>query len=195
MEKTVITYETIYEFLRNEKNKQELQKLSNTFFEDVAHYLAEKEKILKDTENKTDVFSKKESQKIRLQLQNTKNLLTDIYTRRERKIIDLAINLVRTKSRIIDTSTIHVREKALFDAVLGVLETQRSDILAQLLTPVAMKKPIEKPSGKQLEFLSEVDTFVDANLKEFGPFAKGDKAAIPPEIADILVSEGKARLA
>jgi DNA replication initiation complex subunit (GINS family) len=203
VEHTVITYETIYEFLRNEKNKEELQPLSESFFDNVANYLAEKNQILADTQNKTDIFSRKESQKIGLQIQNVKNILSDIYTRREKKLIEMAINLVRTKSRIVDTSSIHPLEKPLFDSVMRVLEESRQTLLTKLLTPATSVRappatkthePDDIPAlGKNIQFLSEVDKFIDAELNEFGPFSTGDKAVIPDEIASILVTEGKAK--
>ena len=41
-----ITFETIYEILRREKNKEDLQRIDNDFFQDVLNYLKEKQQIL-----------------------------------------------------------------------------------------------------------------------------------------------------
>ena len=223
----LITYETIYECLRNEKSRDALQKLDSAFFEDVQNYLAEKEQIHADAHAKDDVFSVKETDKIAQQLRNVRSILADLYTRRERKVIDLAINLVRTRSAVVDTSNIHVHERQFFDAVVGVLEQYRASTMKMLLTarkgapapvPAGMVAPIapsasrtitadapagpaqkngqnadKTGNGTQVEFLSAVDAFIDAQLNEFGPFSSNDRAVIPSEIAHILITEGKAR--
>ncbi|MBD3319001.1 hypothetical protein GF342_03770 [Candidatus Woesearchaeota archaeon] len=198
MENTVITYETIYEFLRSEKNKDELQRLNPAFFEDIAHYLAQKEKMLRDSKDKNDVFSQKETRRIEKQLENVRAILSDIYTRREKKIIDMAVNMVRTQSAVVDTSHIHKREKPFFDALLSVLEQYRSSTLKDLLTAKERtsepKEKVKTPQGTKVEFLEDVDTFIDTDLNEFGPFSPGDAAVIPTEIAQILAGEGKAKI-
>ena len=52
-----ITFETIYEILRREKNKEDLQRIDNDFFQDVLNYLKEKQQIYLDSLKKTDLFS------------------------------------------------------------------------------------------------------------------------------------------
>ena len=45
-EEGIITYEKLYETLRNEKYKNELQKLDSDFFNSVVRYLDEKRSII-----------------------------------------------------------------------------------------------------------------------------------------------------
>ena len=52
-----ITFETIYEILPREKNKEDLQRIDNDFFQDVLNYLKEKQQIYLDSLKKTDLFS------------------------------------------------------------------------------------------------------------------------------------------
>jgi DNA replication initiation complex subunit (GINS family) len=224
MEKTVITYETIYESVRNEKNNQELQQLSETFFADIARYLKDKRQILEDTQKKSDLFSKKEVKKITLQIENTQNLLTDMYARREQKILQLAINMVRTQSDIVDTTFVHPVEQEFFQAIMGTLEQYRGSILAELLkenvpagsppasevpkptvapaTPPPSGPPVRKKlnpnptipaNARSIEFVDDMDIFIDKDLNQYGPYTMGDRAAIPPECAEILIAQGKAK--
>lgn len=141
MGERLITYETIYEYLRNEKNKDALQGLDSAFFEDVSGYLAEKEQIYKDAAAKSDVFSLQETDKIAQQLRNVRNLISDLYTRREKKIIELAINIVRTRSVVVDASNVHKREKPFLNAVVALLEQYRGELLNVLLTASAVPRP------------------------------------------------------
>ena len=46
-----ITYETLFDLLRREKSRDELQSLSPTFFIDFIDYLKDKVNILKSQEN------------------------------------------------------------------------------------------------------------------------------------------------
>ena len=47
----IITYETVYETLRKEKFKNDLQQLEETFFNDVVKYLEERKKSLLSSES------------------------------------------------------------------------------------------------------------------------------------------------
>ena len=58
----VITYDTLFEILRNEKTKGDLQKLHETFFNDVTSYLNEKQETLtKETDQKSIFESDKKA--------------------------------------------------------------------------------------------------------------------------------------
>ena len=48
MEAIRLTLETLYDILRNEKKREDLQKLEGTFFHDVVAYLGEKQELLKN---------------------------------------------------------------------------------------------------------------------------------------------------
>ena len=92
-----ITYETLFEILRREKDKEELQKLSDSFFSDVIAYLEDKNKALKDVTLQSFADKKKFDE----ELENIKKILKDLYERREKKIVNLALNISRTKSNLI----------------------------------------------------------------------------------------------
>ncbi len=71
-----------------------------------------------------------EQEKIRIQLQNVKRILKEIYERRERKILDLALNVIRTEtSGYIDTKNMLAEEKALFDESLVMLKRYKDGVL------------------------------------------------------------------
>ena len=71
-----ITYETLFELLRREKNREELQKLDNNFFLDVVNYLKDKKSALELPKN--DIFAAEERRKAETQLENIKNILKAI---------------------------------------------------------------------------------------------------------------------
>ena len=70
MSEVLITYENLYEVLRREKYRTELQKLDSTFYQDVIRYLNEKEAILASQSKKDSIFASKELEKTQIQLKN-----------------------------------------------------------------------------------------------------------------------------
>ncbi|MBD3313857.1 hypothetical protein GF345_05435 [Candidatus Woesearchaeota archaeon] len=126
-----ITYETLFEILRREKNREELQELQESFFMDVIRYVQGKLSIISSQQN--ELFATDEKEKALIQLQNIKKILKELYDRREKKIINLAINKARTESSIIDTSALMCEEKSLFEALHSTLYNFRGGILNNIL--------------------------------------------------------------
>ena len=58
-----ITYETLFDLLRREKGREELQDLGETFSQDVVSYLEEKRKILTEDKETLGTFSAEEKEK------------------------------------------------------------------------------------------------------------------------------------
>ena len=101
-----ITYETLFELLRREKNREELQKLDETFFNDVVTYLKEQKEFLNEQKTKQDLFAVEELKKAEIQEENIRKILRELYEKREKKMISLALDASRTSSSIIDTSVL-----------------------------------------------------------------------------------------
>ena len=83
MQEIIITYETLFELLQREKERQDLQKLEPSFFNDVINYIKEKKKIL---DAKIDSnFAQEEKRKTERQLENIYKIVKELYERREKK--------------------------------------------------------------------------------------------------------------
>ncbi|MBS3101090.1 DNA replication complex GINS family protein [Candidatus Woesearchaeota archaeon] len=204
MQEVVITYETLFELLKREKERTDLQKLEPTFFSDTINYIKDKKKIL---EAKSDsVFAADEGRKTERQLENIYKILKELYERREKKIISMALDRSRTKSSLIDTSALLKEEKVIFDALASLLDNYRDAILYSVLNekmpfmqPAEIKPKEEfrpaielKKPTRLLRFTSHVPKFVGTELEEYGPFGEEDIANLPSEIADVLIGKGKA---
>jgi len=114
-EEVTITYETLFELLRREKERSELQKLDSSFFANVLRYLKDKQTII--TKQQTDLFSAEEKKKTEEQLSNVKKILKEFYDKREKKIMSMAIDKSKNKSSIIDNSVFLKEERELFDNI------------------------------------------------------------------------------
>ena len=205
MQEVVITYETLFELLKREKERADLQKLEPTFFSDTINYIRDKKKIL---EAKSDsVFAPEERKKTERQLENIYKILKELYEKREKKMIQLALDKSRTHSNLIDASSLLKEEKVFFDAVTALLDRYREAILYTVMNeklpfmqPLEDKKPAAefksaleiRKNAKLVRFMHHVPKFVGPELEEYGPFEEEDIANLPIEIADVLINKGKA---
>lgn len=126
-----ITYETLFEILRREKSHEDLQQLHETFFDDVLDYLKDKTRMVNS--NKEGIFAEDEMEKARNQLSNLKKMLRELYERREKKIISMALNKSRTNSSIINTTALLKEETALYESLRVIMDQFRADILSNML--------------------------------------------------------------
>lgn len=132
MEEIRIALETLYDILRNEKKREELQRLNESFFFDVTNYLKEKKKLLESKKDEDDLFAAGEREKLEYELRSIKKILKEAYEKREKKIIETALNRSRTKSDLIDTSAMLREEKELYEQLVKLLDGYREGILMSL---------------------------------------------------------------
>ncbi len=132
MDSIKITLETLYDILRNEKKREDLQKLENTFFIDVVNYLKEKNNFMEAKKNEKSIFASGERDKLDYEIRSIKRILKEIYEKREKKIIDITINRSRTGSEIIDTSSMLKEEKEFYSEILKILDHFRKGVLQHL---------------------------------------------------------------
>ena len=202
-----ITYETLFELLRREKNREELQKLEETFFEDVASYLKDKNETIEQLETKQDLFVGEEKAKAEKQIENIRKILKELYEKREKKLIQMAMDASRTASIVMDTTAMLKEEKMFYDGVLGIFNQFREGVLLNLQhakvpeikeaekqeeEAEAKEEKEEEESLKNIKFMHAVPRFVGPDLQEYGPFDEGDTAKLDPEVASVLINKGRA---
>ncbi len=206
----VLTYETLYEFLRKEKSREELQKLGESFLKDTLNYSREKQQAYDDNLTKNDIFSQSERDKLHIQISNIRKILKDLYDVRERKIVNMAINKNRANTQVIDTGNLLSQEQAMFGSLHAVLSQYRTGILHRMLElrepdvlPIVLPLPSEEtskeeipsplPHGiKKIKCLDTIEQIFDEDLEPYGPFQVEQEIELPGVLADILVSQGKA---
>ncbi len=148
MDTIKITLETLYDILRNEKKRDDLQKLEHSFYIDVVSYVREKKALLASQQDDDNVFAHTEKEKLEYELRSITRILKEIYEKREKKIIDIALNKSRTGSDIIDTSAMLREEKEFYDSILGSLDIYRKGILLHLFKgelPNVLDKRVDIP--------------------------------------------------
>ena len=202
--KVNISYQVLFELARREKTRDELQKLDDTFFNDVVEYLNEKKQLLTDQKQKLDTYSIDEQEKTERQLDNIYRLVRDLYERREKKIIMMALSQSRTKGAITNTATLLSEEREFYDSLVQVFDNFRTKILNSIIqgrkleTEAPEAAPLENPPEKKAEkmkmvrFLYPVPKFLGKELEVYGPFEGEDVASLPEDIAEVLITKGRA---
>lgn len=228
--KITVTYEALFDLVVREKSRDELQSLHLNFFADLAGYLNEKRSIV-------SLQSAEEKERASRQLQNINRLIRELYDRREKKIINMALARSRAAADIIDTTALLAEERAMFDSLVSQLDLFRNAVLASLLEakvpsmdsqykqtgaetlaaasriissqatssisgtnfPASTGEGTAATESKQaaaatrlVRFLHPVPRFVGTELEVYGPFDQEDIANLPREIAEVLITKGRA---
>ena len=194
----LITHETLYELLRREKSRDEIQKLDDNFYGDVLTYIKDKKAILDSQKSKDNIFSSQEVQKTKKQMDNVYGILKDLYERRESKIINLALASSRVDGK--GSENLLDVEKIFHDKVKEIMNFQRRGVLDNLLNgripdvsePKGIKSDIENKI--LVRFISPVPKFKGENGFIYGPFEEHDVANLPKELGDLLLKKGRAQM-
>lgn len=193
MDKIKITLETLYDILRNEKKREDLQRLEDSFFIDVVSYFREKKAFLEVKKDSDNPFASGEKDKLEYELRSIKRILKEIYEKREKKIIDIALNRSRTGSDIIDTSAMLKEEKEFYEKILEILDSYRGWILLNLsrgeLPGTEMLK--SEPATSNVEQKSDED---ELKQKAGQPQTFSKFEGAPPLAAEETAQEEKVKI-
>tara|TARA_Y100000310_G_scaffold345600_1_gene467089 strand:+ start:1939 stop:2550 length:612 start_codon:yes stop_codon:yes gene_type:complete len=195
----IITYETLYELLRREKARPELQSLDPTLYKDIINYLEEKKSILKSQETKDSIFAPIEAKKTKKQLEQIYKIIKELYEKRESKIIQLALIASRTDQE--NTPSMLPEEAEFYKDLIEQINTTRKGILYNLLEGrlprIEKAKPLKtlksaENQNKIIKIINPIPKFIGLDLKTYGPLEKEDILSIDDEIADLLIKKEKA---
>lgn len=203
-----ITYETFRKFQRKEKNNEKLQELPKDFFNSCVEWLNEKEKKFKENND---------SSLIR-EIENVKKLVKDIFDRRRKKILLLALHSVRSKKV---SKNLLPEEEEFFEKTVRNLQELEGDLLERVLEGKKPQKSGKSKKGgggkeekieeegenhksekekldvetesdtKLVRVVEEIDKFMGTDENEYGPLEKDDLVTLPNDVADLLLKEGK----
>ena len=193
----IITYETLYEFLRREKYRTEIQKLDKDFFNDIIGYIKDKKDILESQKSKENVFANKEVERTTKQLDSICRILKELYERRETKIINLALINSRSNSNV-DLSVLLPDEVKFYESLKNNLDLYRDGILINVLEgklPILEEPKVIKSNFQNkilIRFINPVPKFVGSNGFTYGPFEDEDIANLPEDIAKLLIEKDRA---
>lgn len=200
MTEVKIVFETLYEILRREKYKNELQQLEPTFYTDVVKYLSEKKATFESQKSKEDMFSSEELQRTQKTVENARKILKELYEKREGKILQLA-RLAVLVGDASELPEILPEEKALFREIRESLHKHRKGVLNNVLETNLPKleeeeklkelKTEKKLETKLVRFTNPTPKFIGDDLNVYGPYDEEDIASLPIKVANVLIKRNR----
>ena len=144
-----ITYEAVFDILRMERSSDALQKLDDRFYSNVLEYI----KVKLEVDDKELLF-------------NVRKMLKEIYEKREKKILSIAVDKCRLGMESANAFNLLKEERWLYESAVQLLLSGRESILENLFR------------GKFPEILKNVqnreasEDKVKAEKREFNPADK-----------------------
>jgi len=170
MAEETITFELIRKIQREEEKQPKLTKLPENFYSQIGNYLIQKKRIAAAKSDRKETF----------EVKNAERLIEDIFSRRERKILNHAIISARTG---ISTENLTEEEERFHSQIVQSLKGRRMDILKRVLEQSETKEGM-------VIFKQDTPAFVGADMLNYGPFKEGDVAKIPDDNKQILLEKG-----
>lgn len=208
-----MTYETLFELLRREKNRVELQPIDPSFYRDFVEYLKTKKQLLQEKQAKASNLGLDDGEvtKLMIQIDNISKIMKELYERREKKIVSLALLSSRSGPSISKEGILELEDQ-FYQELVSLFSKFRKGILANVLSQHnpeipqdqhASSQPAKKTDAKDapetnesstrlVRFLSNVPKFVGEELESYGPYEPEEITILPSKIAKILIDTQKA---
>jgi DNA replication initiation complex subunit (GINS family) len=122
-----LTYEELFDLVRREKGNDYVIELADDFYLQFISYLKQKEESLTRGGSFSDV------ERSKIQFKNAKGLFKELFQRRERKIINLALQQARLIGSDIDTGALLSHEKIMFNEFAAIFGKFKRGILDNVL--------------------------------------------------------------
>lgn len=165
---------------REEKTSRELVELQEEFYPSVAKYIS---RLIFELKHADPL----ERELLQEELRNIVYMVQEIHFARVFKTID-KIAHGRLPSPLLE------RERYAFSEVRQSLEKLQTDLVYPAITGrVAVPAPHERTSILLLLLTDVAEKIVGADMRSYGPFAKGEVASLPAPNAEMLVRHGVAR--
>lgn len=171
----MLTFDSIREIERIEKNNKKLQKLPDNFILDVNEYLAKKESIKEKTSSNI------------LELENVKSTIRRIFEMRERKISEMALYTVKTG---MPPENLTKNEENLFYTLVEGIKSHREKFFSDISREVYAKE--EKAEQKKTEYRVKktVPEFIGPDMKTYKLMEDNVVSDLPKPLNDLLIKEG-----
>jgi len=183
----------IYE--REKRRKNKLEPLEEQFYKHVSDIIKRYKRLLELGEED------EEHKKLKLELENLKELVKQIINIRLEKLLNLALFEAKENIKIAERNDMTKEEKTLFDIISALLKGYYKYVLGNIFlgeSPEINKlfeevKPLMEKRIKQVDkvlviFTREFSQIVGPDGKIYGPFNPEEIYALPKEIAERLLS-------
>jgi DNA replication initiation complex subunit (GINS family) len=179
-----VSYDEIRRIYRAEKNNSRLAEADEDFFDSLAEFVKQqKEQYLKSLKTLSTAKAR--------DFTNLKKMIEEIFSLREKKLLNLALVSSRTGDPV--EGKMATQEKRTFKELLQVLNRHKT-FLEEIFS--IEQETTEKTADlNKISMLDDVPSFVGADMKEYGPFEKGSAVEVPEKIALLLLARKLAQKA
>ncbi|MBI4895334.1 MAG: DNA replication complex GINS family protein [Candidatus Aenigmarchaeota archaeon] len=160
----MLTFESIREIERSERDSKKLQKIPENFFDLVIDYMDKKDRIREKTSLEL------------LEIENAKNTVKRLLDLREKKVMELALACSRTGTV---PENLTIVEKDLFQRTIDILRKFRDSVSDE------MKK---KPSEIVYKVKKSIPDFIGPDMKVYN-LRENDIVSLPRELVELLIKE------
>ncbi|WP_410767037.1 DNA replication protein [Haloferax sp. DFSO60] len=168
--------------LRTERQKDSLQQLRESFYEDVAELIAEQKARRDQRADELGTHYSNEIRRITDEIETTEEIVTSIYERRVGKVVKAAS--FAAAGMPTDTDGLTHEEKRLFDDLVTRIEENRTTVLSTLEDVAASDTPASTSSASTTSPTSQRPEPTTTET-EPSPAAKPDDVPpIPPDAPD-----------
>ncbi|MBI5003143.1 hypothetical protein HZC31_07190 [Candidatus Woesearchaeota archaeon] len=168
-QRIAITYETLFDILRMEKRREDLQQLQPSFFDDTVHYLKQKKELIRKRDHESGIDSFDEIKKLSIQYENIQKIIKEIYERREKKILMMALNKSRTKMSTMNVDVLLPQEMEFYQQLTRLLDTYRVDVLEKLIRGMIPKQQIAAVVSSLSSTSSQISSVSRQELEKPAP--------------------------
>ena len=136
----ILTFESLFDLYHKEKTTSQLNSIDPGFLDDIFTYLKQKRSFIESIKKKSDMLSQSQLLNMEKQFSNAVRLLKDLLERRQRKIIDIALNKVRIHNPILDDSFMHPYEIQFYHSVFGLFNSFKKNMIDKLMVSIYQGK-------------------------------------------------------
>ena len=191
-----MNYDEIMRLYRLEKSATKPIELDENFYDELAKVM-EGEKALYLKSLKDFSVSKARS------FTNLKKIVEEFFDLREKKILNKALLALHSKE--INEENLTSQERKTMRALLEILQAHHVLLDGMFTEGKEKNEGAEKQkegignAGSDfnmlsLTILSDVQPFIGADMKEYGPYAVGQTAELPHKVANLLISRKLAKI-
>ncbi|MHA1597053.1 MAG: DNA replication complex subunit Gins51 [Candidatus Asgardarchaeia archaeon] len=176
-------YYDVYKAWRKEIESRDLQELPLNFYEKVILYIRELEEKCERLEDPTMIKLLEEEKR------NVKNMLKQLIIKRVSKVIGFVFEGVE-----IDYEKLPELERSVFKVVESLLRPKKDEVSGKVeKAEESLEGPLHESDEGELvlvRFVRDVPEITGIDLREYGPFKKGDVGTLPLANAKLLMGRG-----
>lgn len=197
-----INYTKLREYQRQVRDSPELTALPEDFYEQTMKYLKNLDERCSELNSTDSVFAEDAVGQVKSELNNARQIVRDIYERRERKILTKALSLARTKENITPLNLLRF-ELDMYKRIWDSIFDKRQGVLHTVINGHC-DKPAGEEAGndevteqkalktKPILITEDTQSFIWEDGQTYGPYKQGEAVQIPEELAQFMIINNKA---